>query len=58
MTATQTWISIGRKHYRHSDGIEIRYSHNNWMWELVGGINDGLMFKTLKVAKYYSGCEG
>ncbi len=36
MVESGTWIKVGRKHYRHIDGAEIRYNCNRWLWEIVG----------------------
>lgn len=30
------WIKVGKKHYRHVDGAEIRYDCNRWGWTVVG----------------------
>lgn len=47
-----TWTKIASKHYRHIDGIEVKYNHNRWVWVIVGGRNDGQAYGTLSVAQY------
>ena len=43
------WMAVGRKHYRHIDGAEIKYDHNAWGWR----INDGKeVWTRLWVAKH------
>jgi hypothetical protein len=52
---TGTWVKInsaGKKTYQHNSGIVVRYDHNAWAWEIVGGKNDGYMYGTLTVAAY------
>ena len=51
-TISGTWAKIARKHYRHIDGKEVRYDCNAWAWEVIGGANDGYMYKTLNVAQH------
>lgn len=46
-----TWNRIARKHYRHMSGIEVRYDHNAWNWEIIGGPEDGYRYSTLTVAQ-------
>lgn len=46
------WAKAGRKHYRHMSGIEVRYNHNRWLWEIIGGPEDGLAYGTLWIAQY------
>ncbi len=36
MVASGAWCKLGKKHYQHSSGIEIRYNCNRWLWEIVG----------------------
>lgn len=45
------WSKVADKHYRHAGGVEVIYRHNAWMWEVVGGKNDGYRFKLLWVAQ-------
>lgn len=41
----------GRPSYRHVSGVVIRYRCNDWVWEIVGGPNDGLRFERLWAAQ-------
>lgn len=34
--ASGAWCKVGRKHYRHESGIEVRYDCNRWLWIVVG----------------------
>lgn len=52
MKASGEWASIGRKHYRHISGVEVRYNCNRWMWEIVGHHNQA--WTALWVAKHYA----
>lgn len=49
-----TWNRIARKQYRHISGIEVLYRHNSWVWEVVGGKNDGLCWTTLSHAQHFA----
>jgi len=40
---------VGRKHYLHGSGREIRYNHNRWLWEIVG---TDIAYSLLWPAKY------
>jgi hypothetical protein len=44
-----SWAKVGDKAYRHESGIEIRYNHNAWLWQIVG---ESFGYKTLSVAKW------
>lgn len=46
------WTKTASKTYRHVSGITVRYRHNAWTWEIVGGPADGQQYGTLKVAAY------
>ena len=46
------WNRIGRKQYQNAQGVTIRYINNDWVWEIVGGANNGLRFTTLDIARY------
>jgi len=37
MVESGAWVKLGKKHYQHSSGIEIRYDCNRWVWQIVGG---------------------
>lgn len=47
-----TWNKIASKTYRHESGIVVRYSHNRWAWEIIGGAEDGNLYGTLSIAQY------
>lgn len=49
-----TWNRTARKTYRHESGIVVRYNHNRWAWEIVGGAEDGHLYGTLNVAQYFA----
>jgi hypothetical protein len=49
-----TWNRIAKKHYRHIDGTEVIYRHNSWVWEVIGGPNDGLCWTTLSAAQHFA----
>lgn len=51
-TTEGTWVKIARKHYRHITGIEVRYNCNRWLWEIIGGPEDGSAYGTLWVAQH------
>lgn len=37
MTESGEWSKVGRKHYRHVSGVEVRYDVNAWGWRVDGG---------------------
>lgn len=40
MVNSGAWAKVGKKHYRHVSGVEVRYNCNRWLWEVVGA-NEG-----------------
>ena len=44
-----SWAKVGRKHYRHVSGAEVRYDHNGWAW-LADNV-PGRAFDALWLAK-------
>lgn len=36
MVESGAWVKVGRKHYEHISGAQIRYNCNRWVWEVVG----------------------
>lgn len=51
-TTAGTWAKIGRQHYRHMDGAEVRYDSTRWAWRVTYA--DGLagrLYGTLTVAE-------
>ena len=46
------WNRIASKTHRHASGIVIRYNHNRWLWEVVGGKDDGHSYTTLAAAQH------
>lgn len=53
-TTQGTWNRIASKHYRHESGVEVRYNHKAWNWEVVGGANDSLCWTTLSHAQHFA----
>lgn len=47
-----TWNRVAKKHYRHESGVEVIYRHNDWVWEIIGGRNDGLRYERLWAAQH------
>lgn len=45
------WVKVGRKHYRHIDGAEVRYNCNHWGWQIVGQPE---LWKSLWVAAHWA----
>lgn len=49
MLTSGQWAKVGRKHYRHESGAEVKYDHNAWGWR----INERPeVWGTLTVAKH------
>ena len=46
------WERVGPRLYEHVTGLRVAYSHNQWMWEVIGGPDDGHMYSTLGNAQY------
>jgi len=46
------WAKVGSKHFRHESGIEVKYDHNAWNWQIIGGRECGYRYGTLEVAAY------
>ena len=53
LIATGAWTKTANKTYRHVSGTVVRYRHNQWVGEIVGGAEDGNCYTTLSVAAYY-----
>jgi hypothetical protein len=47
MVASGAWVKVGKKHYRHVSGEEIKYDCNAWGWRAVGRL-----YTTLWMARY------
>jgi hypothetical protein len=46
------WVKVGSKHYRHiKSGIQVKYDHNRWKWQVIGGIKCGNMYDVKWVAQ-------
>ena len=43
------WMKLGKKHYLHGSGREVRYDCDRWGWEVVG-LNE--LYTTLWAAKH------
>lgn len=39
------WVKIGPKYWSHISGIQIKYDHNAWKWQVIGGANCGTYYK-------------
>lgn len=50
MVNSGSWIKVGKKHYRHESGIEVRYDCNRYIWIVSTQPNHG--YSTLWVARY------
>lgn len=46
------WSKTADKTYTHTSGVTVRYRHNNWDWEVIGGADDGHTYTTLRVAQW------
>lgn len=46
------WARIAHKTHKHVSGVVVRYDCNRWLWEVVGGKDDGSAYTTLSVAQY------
>jgi hypothetical protein len=46
------WNKTAAKTYRHVSGMVVRYNHNRYSWEIVGGPADGHRYGTLTVAAH------
>jgi len=42
------WVSQGKgkKHWIHVSGVQVKYDHNRWAWQVIGGAKCGLFFDT------------
>lgn len=40
------WIQVASKHYRHKTGVQVKYDHNRWAWQVIGGVNCGRLYET------------
>lgn len=48
------WLKVASKHYKHKSGVQIKYNHNRWKWEVIGGIKCGNLYDTKWVAQIES----
>ena len=46
------WAKVAKKHYRHASGVEIKYDCNAWVWEAIGGKEDGHCWTQLNHARW------
>ncbi len=37
IVAAGDFVKVGKKHYRHVSGVEIKYNWTRWAWELPDG---------------------
>jgi hypothetical protein len=44
------WVKVGRRHYRHCSGNEVRYDCNAWGYKINGRQE---VWPLLYIAKYY-----
>jgi hypothetical protein len=35
------WAKVASKHYKHKSGVQVKYNHNAWKWEIIGGAKCG-----------------
>lgn len=52
MVTSGAWVKVGRKHYQHVTGLEIKYNHNAWAWETIGTVRPG-SYKALWAARWH-----
>lgn len=52
MIASGQWIRVARKDYRHVSGARVVYRCNDYVWEIIGGAQDGQCFGPLHVARH------
>lgn len=52
MLASGQWVRVGKRHYRHASGIEIRYDLKAYLWRGRGGYHDGRAWETLGPARH------
>ena len=45
------WVKVGSRHHKHITGVQVKYNHNRWAWEIIGGAKCGLMYETKWVAQ-------
>lgn len=46
------WVKAARKDYRHASGARVVYRNNDYVWEIIGGAQDGMRYGPLWVARY------
>ncbi|MEJ7773158.1 MAG: hypothetical protein WKF51_14755 [Geodermatophilaceae bacterium] len=54
-TTTESWVKVGPKHYRHTDGAEVRFDPDARAWSWRVTYSDGTLgrhCRTLSVGKY------
>lgn len=40
------WKSVGRKHWSHVSGVQVKYDCNAWKWQIIGGARCGYKYDT------------
>lgn len=40
------WKIIGRKHWSHLSGVQVKYDCNAWKWQVIGGAKCGNYYDT------------
>lgn len=40
------WVKVGSKHFKHVDGVQVKYDHNAWKWQVIGGPKCGYYYDT------------
>lgn len=48
------WAKVASKHYKHVSGVQVKYEHNHWRWQVIGGPMCGYAFD----AKWAAQTEG
>lgn len=39
------WVKFGPKHFSHVSGVQVKYDHNAWAWQVIGGAKCGTYYK-------------
>jgi hypothetical protein len=51
MVNSGAWNKVGKKHFRHVSGAEVRYDCNAWTWAVTGCAADGERYSALHAAR-------
>ena len=53
MLASGQWTRHAKRHYIHASGVQIIYRWNDYLWEVIGGAQDGNRWETLAPARHF-----